>query len=171
MPGGKSDLTTAIEQARSILKNGKNPKQQILLLTDDQLTNWQSLNALMSSDRGPDALLGPDDEADHSPVSQNEQKGGLFAKIINLPEKTDNLAVNRRRNRRSSVASGGKKPSWKSRSLMAGRTQVKRLRLSFTATIYFFNRSTVEPLAQGLAAQFPPRSNGRTQDLLRCELA
>lgn len=84
-PGGTNDLSTAIERAKSILKGGSNSRQQILVITDDQLTNWQSLN---SSDVDNADLVGDDKE-----ISRKHHPYGLCAKVLNIPEKTVNVAV------------------------------------------------------------------------------
>lgn len=85
LPGGANDLRNAIESAKLLLKNGVNARQQILVITDDQLTNWQALN---SSDVKIDNPAR-DEEQD----SNEHHKYGLIVKVLNLPEKATNLAV------------------------------------------------------------------------------
>ncbi|MCU0721546.1 MAG: VWA domain-containing protein, partial [Pirellula sp.] len=84
-PGGTNDLRIAIEHAKSILKSGANSRQQVLVLTDDQLTNWQSLNASEVSITHP--------VYDEEENSDKPHQHGLIAKVLNIPEKTINLAV------------------------------------------------------------------------------
>lgn len=84
-PGGANDLRNAIESARLLLKNGTNARQQILVITDDQLTNWQSLN---SSDV---KIANPINAEEQD--SNEHHKCGLIVKVLNLPEKATNLAV------------------------------------------------------------------------------
>lgn len=87
LPGGANDLPTAIERANSILANGKNPRQQILAITDDQLTNWQSFNTPDELDR---------DSVKEDSLSTNKKREvGLAAKVLQLPNDRVNLAVTR----------------------------------------------------------------------------
>lgn len=148
MPGGKNDLTTAIEHARSILKNGNNPRQQILLLTDDQLTNWQSLNASMLSHSGSDASLDADTELDHTPVVQKEQKGDLLAKVINLPEKTSNLAVTEIE-LEDRVWRAGEKAQLEIEVFNGGTSASENATLELHCNDVLLQTITIEPLAPG----------------------
>lgn len=74
---GQSNLPVAIDQAKAILKRGKNAKQQIVVFTDDQSTNWQSLQ-------------------DHaSPGDSSTTDVRLIGRVFNLPDGRLNLAVTR----------------------------------------------------------------------------
>lgn len=85
MPGGANDLRNTIERARVILKDGTNPRQQILVITDDQLTNWQSFHLSEG--------VGSNLDLNEVQSSDEQQKCGLIAKVLNLPKRTVNLAV------------------------------------------------------------------------------
>jgi len=84
-PGGTNDLSVAIEHAKAILKGGANSRQQILVITDDQLTNWQSLNS--------SEVNISDEVGDEEDISRNRHRYGLIAKVLTIPENTVNLAV------------------------------------------------------------------------------
>lgn len=84
-PGGANDLSVAIENAKAILKGGANSRQQILVITDDQLTNWQSLNS--------SEVNISDADGDEEDISHKRHRYGLIAKVLTLPENTVNLAV------------------------------------------------------------------------------
>ena len=69
------NLSQEIERARSLLKQGDNAEQQIVLFTDDQWTNWQSLQDLAIQNESP------------------EVGESLVGRVFPLPEARVNLAV------------------------------------------------------------------------------
>lgn len=79
---GGSDLESAIQQATSLLKRAPNTRKQVLLLTDDQLCTWESI--------------------DESEVEEVEESGkGSDAEIAcaaimsHMPKKKTNISVDR----------------------------------------------------------------------------
>ena len=82
-PGGHCDLAHAIDQARSILQRGQHARQQIVVFTDNQMTNWQ----FVQDDNGPsDEQPGVED----SDVGARDQ---VWARVFPLPASTFNLAI------------------------------------------------------------------------------
>ncbi|MBX3416136.1 MAG: VWA domain-containing protein [Pirellulaceae bacterium] len=82
--GGKSDLTPAIERAKSLLKRGQNRQQEIILFTDNQSTNWQSLQENASHSEFQSAAA--DD-------STNSGQTPIWGRIFNLPDYRHKLAL------------------------------------------------------------------------------
>ncbi|MCA8994394.1 MAG: VWA domain-containing protein [Planctomycetaceae bacterium] len=98
---GGSDLESAIQTATSLLKRAPNTRKQILLLTDNQLCNWESIDELRLAGRsfatnpateesGPEFVTGTEVEATDSIAEV-----ACAAIVASLPEKTENISVNR----------------------------------------------------------------------------
>jgi hypothetical protein len=116
---GGSDLQSAIQQAKSLLKRAPNTRKQVLLLTDDQLCTWESIDESLLS--GP----SPGTSAD---VSESHPESGLLIKreeqevaesgkgssaeiacaaiVSHIPKKTTNISVARLEIKSSLVTAG-----------------------------------------------------------------
>jgi len=105
---GGSDLTSAIQQATSLLKRAPNARKQVLLLTDDQLCTWESIEesrlTKQSLDTGAvtsqsqpesDAIGDPEfDETVHSGKAPDTEIA-CAAIVATMPRKTTNISVDR----------------------------------------------------------------------------
>ncbi|TWU02846.1 VWA domain-containing protein [Stieleria varia] len=127
---GDSDLGSAIQQATSLLKRTPNTRKQVLLLTDDQLCAWESLentlplaggsNAVAAGERRslPKSLSNGNASlpAPSSRPSQREDEVGFetvssaeiacAAIVAHMPKKTTNVSVDRLEIKSSLVTAG-----------------------------------------------------------------
>ncbi|MEZ6094451.1 MAG: VWA domain-containing protein [Pirellulaceae bacterium] len=105
---GGSNLDAAIKQARSILKRAPNTRKQILLLTDNQLCTWESVDPYQLTEKSQDTDVVADEpnsgsgrldasEVDNIVASEADSSDDIaYAAIVaRLPEKITNLSVNR----------------------------------------------------------------------------
>lgn len=118
MAGG-SDFESAIRTAESLLKRAPNTRKQVLLLTDDQLCTWESIDEMKLADRSfaknPAASVthreaGMTKEIEGDGIDQSGRDSApeiaCNAIVAILPEKTENVSVDRVEVRASLVSAG-----------------------------------------------------------------
>ncbi|MBL8892812.1 MAG: VWA domain-containing protein [Planctomycetaceae bacterium] len=83
--GGSDPLPQLIERGRKILSRGQHARQQIVIFTDNQWTNWQSLSENLAT------------KADSAPKDQESGNVSapipLLGRVESMPEQRHNLAV------------------------------------------------------------------------------
>ena len=85
--GGSCYLPHLIETAKLILQRGQNARKQIVLFSDDQWTNWQSLSEHFAIE--PASKQNDEHAASESDVIP------MFGRVFSLPDPRHNLAVNK----------------------------------------------------------------------------
>ncbi|MEZ5944975.1 MAG: BatA domain-containing protein [Planctomycetaceae bacterium] len=105
---GGSNMESAIRQATSLVKKAPNAQKQVLLLTDDQLCNWESIDELRLAHH-PIVKNSAALESRPESGTTNETEGAgieeqgadspseipCAAIVARLPEKTTNISVDR----------------------------------------------------------------------------
>lgn len=105
---GGSDLESAIQQATSLLKRAPNPRKQVLLLTDDQLCTWESIDKMRLKGRSfvsnpvasvPHSEVGMpkaiDDQGIEESGHDSDAEIACAAMVAHLSNKATNISVDR----------------------------------------------------------------------------
>jgi hypothetical protein len=96
---GGSDLRDAIERAKGLLAKGTNPRQQLIVFSDNQLTAWQAgSKVIVPNESGKQQVqIGLDTDHEGDGHSEHETDSTrpirLFGRLAGLPNDKDNLAV------------------------------------------------------------------------------
>ncbi|MEZ6040035.1 MAG: BatA domain-containing protein [Planctomycetaceae bacterium] len=105
---GGSDLESAVRKATSLVRKAPNTHKQVLLLTDDQLCTWESIDEMRlarhafltsqatdesRSDSGTTSEIDRVDVAENGTDSSPEIACGAI--VSSLPEKKENISVDR----------------------------------------------------------------------------
>ena len=113
---GGSDLTSAIQQATSLLKRAPNVRKQVLLLTDYQLCTWESVEesrppgkslhtGAATSQSQPESEVNGDPELDEIEQSEKDSDAEIAcaAIVAHMPTKPTNISVDRLQTKSSLV--------------------------------------------------------------------
>lgn len=100
---GGSDLESAIRKATSLLKKAPNTRKQVLLLTDDQLCTWESIDEMRLTGHSFVTMsrseVGMSEEIETQGVDESEKnsepKIACAAIVASLPKKAENVSVDR----------------------------------------------------------------------------
>lgn len=92
---GGSNLAAAIQQATSLVKKAPNQRKQILLLTDDQLRNWESLEELQALSVSVEEAETNDVDGVVEPGTEPVPEITRAALVARLPKTTESVSVDR----------------------------------------------------------------------------
>ncbi|MEQ9410238.1 MAG: VWA domain-containing protein [Fuerstiella sp.] len=116
---GGSDLESAIQQATSLLRRTPNTRKQVLLLTDDQLCAWESVDESRLAGQSPVASADISQSHAESGVLKESEVGEIeeigkdseveiacAAIVSHMPKNTTNISVDRLEIKSSLVTAG-----------------------------------------------------------------